>query len=152
MATIKQIVGTRTDLAFTGLNSLASATYVRNTTAYDCSTNQPIDVAIEIYITPGNAPTGNKQVLAFIQESLDGTNYRSGPSSGTTATDEPNLKFLGAVPVNTASGVQIATFSLLQALGYVPKKFYVVLKNDAGQALAASGNSASTSEISSTVA
>ena len=103
MATVKQIVGSRTSLGFTStsLSTLASATYVQNTTAYDCTTNQPMDVIVEVDVATTNSPSGNKQVVVFIQESLDGTNYRSGPTSGTTTTREPNLQQLGAMPVAT---------------------------------------------------
>jgi membrane-bound inhibitor of C-type lysozyme len=152
MATTKQIVGTRTSLAFTGttLSTLASATYVQNTTAYDCTTNQPLDVIVEVDAATTNTPAGNKQLVVFMQESLDGTNYRSGPTSGTTTTREPNLQFLGILPITTASTTEIGTFSVLQALGYVPAKFYVVIKNDLGVAL--TSGTVFTSEISSTVA
>lgn len=152
MATIKQIVGSRTSLAFTGsaLSTLASATYVQNTTAYDCTTNQPVDVIVELDVATTNTPAGNKQLVVFLQESLDGTNYRSGPTSGTSTTREPNLLFLGSVPVTTASTTEIGTFSVLQALGYIPQKFFIVVKNDLGVAL--TSGTAFTSEISSTVA
>ena len=152
MATIKQIVGTRTSLAFTStsLSALASATYVQNTTAYDCTTNQPVDVIVELDVATTNTPAGNKQLVVFLQESLDGTNYRSGPTSGTTTTREPNLLFLGSVPVTTASTTEIGTFSVLQALGYIPYKFFIVVKNDLGVAL--TSGTAFTSEITSTVA
>ena len=151
MATIKQLVGTRTSLAYnsTDLSTLASATYVRNTTAYDCTANQPVDVVVEVDVATTNTPAGNKQVSVFVQESLDGTNYRSGPSSGTTTTREPNLRLLGVVPITTTATTEIATFSVLQALGYVPAKFYVVIKNDLGVALTT--GTVWTSEISSTI-
>lgn len=131
-----QVVGTRTSLAFTGASTLASATYVRNTTAYNCSTNSPIDLIIEIDAATTNTPSGTSpQIVVFIQESLDGTNFRSGPTSGTTATRERNLKWLGVLPITTASQTEIATFSVFAALGYVPKQLYVVLKNEVGVAL-----------------
>jgi hypothetical protein len=149
MAVVKQLVGTRTSLAYTGLATLASATYVVNTTAYNCATNQPVDVIVEVDVATTNTPAGNKQVVVFIQESLDGTNYRSGPTSGTTTTDEPNLRFLGAVPMNTASVTQIGTFSIFNALGYVPANFKIVIKNDLGVAL--TSGTVFTSEISNTV-
>lgn len=152
MATIKQLVGTRTSLAFTGtaLSTLASATYVQNTTAYDCSTNQPVDVIVELDLATTNTPSGNKQAVVFIQESLDGANYRSGPTSGTTTTRESNLRFLGTVPVTTASTTEVCTFSVFNALGYIPKTFFIVIKNDLGVAL--TSGTAWTSEISNTVA
>lgn len=152
MATIKQIVGTRSSLAYSGtdLSTLASATYVANTTAYDCTTNQPLDVIIEVDLATTNTPSGNKQAVVFVQDSLDGTNFRSGPTSGTTTTREPNLRLLGTLPVTTASTTEIGTFSVAQALGYVPAKFYIVIKNDLGVAL--TSGTVWTSEISSTVA
>lgn len=152
MATVKQIVGTRTSLAFTStsLSTLASATYVQNTTAYNCATNQPLDVVVEIDAATTNTPAGNKQLVVFIQESLDGTNFRSGPTSGTTTTREPNLRFLGIIPITTASTTEIATFSIVQALGYVPNSFFIVVKNDLGVAL--TSGTMFTSEISNTVA
>ena len=152
MATVKQIVGTRTSLPFTGttLSALASATYVQNTTAYDCTTNQPMDVIVEVDVATTNTPSGNKQVVVFLQESLDGSNYRSGPTSGTTTTREGNLKLLGTMPLTTASTTEIATFSVAGALSYVPDKFFIVIKNDLGVALTSC--TAWTSEISNTVA
>lgn len=151
MSTIKQIVGTRTSLAYTGsgLSTLASATYVKNTTAYNCTTNQPLDVVVEFDVATTNTPAGNKQCVLFVTESLDGTNYRSGPTSGTTTTREPNLRFLGTVPVTTASTTEIGQFSVAAALGYVPYDFFIVVKNDLGVAL--TSGTVWTSEISYTV-
>jgi hypothetical protein len=143
-------VGARNALAYnsTDLSTLASATYVRNTTAYDCSTNQPVDVVVEVDVATTNTPSGNKQVVVFIQESLDGTNFRSGPYSGTTTTREPNLRLLGVVPLTTASTTEIGMFSVFNALGYVPDSFYVVIKNDLGVAL--TSGTVYTAEVSST--
>ena len=117
-----QVQGTRTALTSTGFSTLASATYVA-TSAYDCSVNDPYDVVVEVECATTNTPTGNKQVAVFAKESLDGTNYRSGPESGTTTTDEPNLRFLGTIPMNTASVTQRGSFSIVEAFGYVPHAF-----------------------------
>jgi len=149
MATVKQIVGTRTALTVTGLSTLASATYVQSAD-YNCTTNQPLDVIIEVDVATTNTPSGNKQVVLFLQESLDGTNYRSGPTSGTSTTDEPNLKFVGVIPLASSSVTEIATFSILQVLGYIPAHFKLVLKNDLGVALTT--GTVETAEISATVA
>lgn len=147
MTTVTQVVGTRTSLAYSGsaLSALANATYVQNTTAYDCTANDPQDVAIEVAAQVGSAPSGNKQLVVFIRESLDGTNYRSGPTSGTTTTDEPDLLWLGNVPI-LSTAAQRVTFSLFKALGYVPASFFVVIKNETGQTLSA--GTVFTSEIS----
>lgn len=151
MAIVKQPVGARTSLPFTttSLSTLAAATYVQNTTAFDCSINQPLDVVVEVDISTTNIPAGNKQVVVFISGSLDGTNYRSGPTSGTITTREANLLMLGVVPITTASTPEIGLFSIATALGFVPLKFFVILKNDLGVAL--TSGTVFTSEISSSV-
>jgi len=150
MATIKQVVGTRTALTTSALNSLASVTYVSAGTITH-NTNQPLDVLVEVTATPGTV-AGNKQLVVFAKISLDGTNFTSGPESGTTTTDEPDLFFVGTVPLNTNSTAQTKTFSLAAALGGVlPYASKIIVKNDSGAALAASGNSVYYSEISATV-
>jgi len=149
MAQIKQTVGTRTALTVTGLSTLANTTYVVSS-AYNCTTNQPLDVIVEVAVATTNTPLAwNKQMLVFIQESLDGTNYRSGPTSGTTTTDEPNLKFIGSLPVNSTSTTELATFSVAQALGYVPAYFKVVIKNETGLTL--TSGTVYTAEVQSVV-
>jgi hypothetical protein len=148
MAIAKQVVGTRTALAFTGaaLSTLASATYVSNTTAYDCTVGQPQDVILEFDFATTNTPAGNKQCVVFIQESLDGVVFRGGPSSGTDRTREPSLKFLTTVAVTVASTTDPVMVSVASLLGYVPAKFYVVVYNDMGVALTSA--TVFTSEIS----
>jgi len=147
MATIKSVQGTRTSLLT--LSTLASATYITSS-AYNCTTTGPLDVVIECEVTPGNAVAGNKQIVVFVKASLDGTNFQSGPESGTTTTDEPDLSFVGSVPVNTNSGAQRKMFSIGQALGFIPQQFKIVVKNDSGQAIAS--GTIYTAEISGTVA
>jgi hypothetical protein len=150
MATVKQVVGSRTSLTTTALNSLASATFVSAGTITH-NTNQPLDVLVEVTATPGTV-SGNKQLVVFAKISLDGTNFTSGPESGTTTTDEPDLFFVGTVPLNTNSTAQTKTFSLAAALGGVlPYASKIIVKNDSGAALNASGGSVYYSEISATV-
>ena len=151
MATVKQVVGTRTSLTTSALNSLASATFVSAGTITH-NTNQPIDVMIEVTATPGTV-SGNKQLLVYAKASLDGTNQTTGPETGTTVTDEPNLYFVGALPLNTNSTPQTRVFALAAAYGGVlPYASEIVLRNDSGAALNASGGSVYYSEISATVA
>ena len=145
MATITQIQGTRTSLTVTGLGTLASGTYVTSAT-YTANTNKPLDVIVEVECATTNTPSGSKQVAVFVKESLDGTNFRSGPESGTTTTDEPNLRPLGNIPMNSVTATQRGTFSVANALGYVPHSFKVVIKNDLGVAL--TSGAAYTAEIS----
>ena len=100
MAVITAPAGTRTSHAITGFNSLGSATYAASTASIDVSATDPIDVVVEVEATPGTV-AGSKQILVFVKVSMDNTNFSTGPESGVTATDEPNLRFLGALPVNT---------------------------------------------------
>lgn len=138
MATITAPAGTRTTLTTTALNSLGSATYV-NAGTIDVSAVDPIDMVIEVEATPGTV-SSLKQLLVFLQVSMDGTNYSTGPTSGTTTTDEPNLYRIGALVLNTNSTLQRAAFSVISVLGYVPPYCKVIVKNESGAALAASGH------------
>jgi len=136
MSDIQQVQGARTALGSTGFSSLGSGAYV-TTAAYDCTANNPHDVVVEVECATSNTPAGNKQVVVFLKESLDGANYRSGPESGTTTTDELNLRKIGNVPMNSSGVTQRATFSVREALGYRPNFFKVVLKDELGVALTA---------------
>lgn len=150
MATATMIVGARTSLTTSALDSLASATYVEVGTL-NHTTNDPIDVLLEVKVTPGTV-SSNKQVVVFLQKSLDGTNFESGPTSGTTTTDEPNLTFVGTVPCNTNSTAQTRVFSLAAACGGVlPAHSKIIVKNETGAALAASGHSVYYSEVTADV-
>lgn len=152
MATIKKPLGSRTSITTTAMNSLASGTYVVLGTITH-NTNQPVDDLIEINVTAGASVSGGKQLLVFAKQSLDGTNFTSGPESGTTATDETNLFYVGAVPLNTANGAQSGVFSLASAYdGNLPYASKLIAKNDSGATLASSGNSAYHAEVTSTVA
>lgn len=133
-----------------GLSTLASANYTV-TDVYTCNTNKPTDVVVELAVGTTNTPAGNKQVVVFIQESLDGTNFRSGPTSGSTTTDEPDLRYAGVVPCNTSStgASHIGFFSVANACGFVPYAFKLVFKNDLGVALTTA--TLVTSEISTTI-
>ena len=151
MATVKQVVGSRTSLTTSALNSLASATFVSAGTITH-NTNQPLDVLLEVTATPGTV-SGNKQLVVYAKASLDGSNQTTGPETGTTVTDEPNLYYVGTLPLNTSSTTQTKVFSLAAAYGGVlPYASEIVLRNDSGAALNASGGSVYYSEISATVA
>lgn len=147
MSSITSVVGTRTSLGTLG--TLASATYL-NVGTLTHNTNKPLDVLIEVKATPGTV-SGNKQLVVFAQRSLDGTNYESGPTSGTTTTDEPDLTYIGVVPLNSNSIAQTKVFSLASAYGgTLPYASTIVVKNDSGVALAS--GSVYYAEVSGSVA
>ena len=146
MATVTQTLGTRTNLG--SLGTLANVTYINaGTITFD--TNNPIECLLEVSATPGTV-SGNKQLVVFAQRSLDGTNFETGPSSGTTTTDEPNLTFIGVLPLATNSTLQRKTFNLAQAFGTLPYACKIICKNDSGAALAS--GSVEYSEVTTTVA
>lgn len=136
------LFGSRTAFTIT-LDSLANVTYVAATTvdlsALVGSATAPLDIIIELELTPGTV-SGNKQGLLFCQVSMDGTNFSTGPSSGTTVTDQPVLEFLGVLPLLTNSTLQRKAFSVKSKLGYIPKHIKPIVFNDSGAAIAGSGN------------
>lgn len=149
MGAVTTIQAARTALAVTGFGTLASATYVASA-AYVANTLKPQDVVVEVEAATTNVPAGNMQVAVFVKMSLDGTNFQSGPESGTATTDELDLTFIGSVPVKTATTTHRKAFSVMAALGFLPQQFKIVLKNDLGVAL--TSGAAFTAEIASNVA
>lgn len=137
MADIKSIVGAKTSLTVTGLGTLASATFVASN-ALDLTAIDPLDLFVELEVTPNGTVGSNKQVILYAKSSLDGTNYGTGAESGTTATDEPNLTLIGVVPCNSNSTQQRGTFSVASAFGGVlPPYLKFVIKNETNVALSA---------------
>jgi hypothetical protein len=135
MANITANTSSATSLTISGLSTLAAGTYAVSS-AIDLSAVDPLDVLIDITVTPGTV-TGNKQLVVFAKVSIDNTNWTSGPESGTTTTDEPNLLFIGALPLNTNSTAQRGTYSIANAVGYIPPYLKIVVKNDSGVAFTA---------------
>lgn len=154
MSTVKLAQGARTQLsgAAAALNSLASATYVvLGTITHNSSGKTPLDCFVEIAATPGTV-AGNKQLVLFAKPSLDGTNFGTGPESGTTTTDEPDLVFIGTLPLNTNATLQRKILSLAAAYGGVlPYASKLIAKNDSGAALASSGNDVYTMDVNGDV-
>ena len=146
MATVTQTVGTRTNLG--SLGTLANGTYI-NVGTITFNTNKPIECLLEVSATPGTV-SGNKQLVVFAQKSLDGANFETGPTSGTTTTDEPDLTFIGVVPLLTNSTLQRKTFNLAQVFGAMPYACKIICKNDSGAALAS--GSVEYAEVTTTVA
>jgi hypothetical protein len=144
MTTAKIIQGARNQLsgAAAALNNLANGAYaVIGTIAHNSGGKVPLDCMVELSATPGTV-SGNKQLVLFAQVSLDGSNFTTGPTSGTTTTDEANLVLIGYLPLNSSAAQQRRVFSLAQAFpGYVlPFASKLIVKNDSGAALAASGH------------
>lgn len=147
MATVTQTVGTRTNLG--SLGTLATGTYL-NVGTITFNTDNPVECLLEVSVTPGSV-SGNKQLVVFAQKSLDGTNFETGPTSGTSTTDEPNLTFIGTVSLATNATLQRTVFSLSMIFGGVlPSAAKIIVKNDSGSAI--SSGSVEYSKVTTTVA
>lgn len=135
MSTVSAVQGSRTSLTVTGLSTLAGGNYVASN-AYDCTANDPLEVLLEVALATTNAVSGGYKCDVFVVASLDGTNYSSGPTSGSTTTDEPDLHYIGSVPMKTSTTTHRRIFPVSPAFGGVlPAAFKVVVKNDVGVAL-----------------
>lgn len=130
MTTHSVVQGTRSSSILT-LGTLAAGTYITSS-AIDLGANIPLDVTFEMECDPNGTPSGNKQMVLFAKFSLDNTNYSSGPESGTTATEEADLHFVGSMPTNDTN-----THRRMFSLRGLPITRYVkiVAKNDLGVAL-----------------
>lgn len=147
MAIVKQLVGARTALSFSALPTLANGAYATSI-AKDNTANQPLDLFVELSITPGTV-AGNKQALLFGLGSLDGNaaNYQTGANS----TDAGDMTFIGALPLASSSTKQTKLFTVaLQYGGALPPFQQFVVMNDSGAAFTA--GTLFISEVSSTVA
>ena len=134
MTTFTQAQGTRSASVLT-MSTLASATFIASS-AIDLGASIPLDVTFEVECTPGSTPTGNKQLIVMAQLSLDNTTFTTGPTSGTTATNEPDLHWIGTIVCNDNT-LHRKMFSL-QGLP-TTRYLKLVVKNDMGVALS-SGN------------
>lgn len=141
--------GTSTALTITA-GSLASAA-ARSSAAATTGTSANV-TAIMLTVnvlTTATAPTGNKQVVVYGYMSEDGTNYNGASSTvdnvdGTdkalTALGSPsNLILIGTVQLNQGAVAATIreTFEVTGRCGCVPRKWGIVLYNDAGTALGA---------------
>lgn len=127
MAAITQIVGSRTSLTSSALSTLTNGSYATSD-AFNCTTDDPLDVIVEVAATPGSV-SGNKQAVVFALASLDGTNYQT----GTNSTDEAVMNYVGSLPLTSNTTLQRKMFSVAAAFGGVlPAYFKIVVKNDCG--------------------
>lgn len=126
MAILKPIYGTKTAITIS-LNGLANGS-IAVSNAIDNSTTRYQDFLIEVVISGTASSTAWLDVRLLPSE--DGTNF------GTWESAIP----LGTIDLSVSP--QTAYFSLLNALFQAPKYFKIAVKNNTGNALASSGNSA----------
>lgn len=145
MATVKQIVGSKAAITIT-LASAASTSYTTSSAVKDNTTNQPLDLFVELTITPGTV-SGNKQAILYALSSLDNSVFETGANS----TDNGVMTFLGVLPLPSSSTAQTKLFTVASRYGgSLPPYQKFVVYNDSGATF--TSGSINVSEVSSTVA
>lgn len=133
MATIElSAYGTIATALSTELNSLASGSSAI-TAALDNGTDKSIWDDLELVVTFGTAPALNAPVEVYLVPSVDGTNYGDGSS---TVLPSPNL-LVGTFLVRAVTTAQRVA---IRKVELPPGLFKYLVRNQAGQAFAASGN------------
>ena len=132
--TAHSTLGTRTSVGTLG--TLANNTYL-NVGTITFNTNTNMGCKLEVYATPGTVSGSAPQLLIFAQQSLDGTNYETGPVSSTSNTDQQNLTYLGSLPLNSNSTLQRRVIDLAASFGgSLPYSANIIVQNVSGAALA----------------
>ena len=126
MATFTQAQSARSVVL--NLGTLASGTYITSS-SIDLGPAIPLDITLEIECDPNGTPTGSRQLILFAKLSLDNVNFGSGPESGTDATNEADLHWIGTLPCNDTN-MHRKMFSL-QGLP-ISRYLKLVVKNDTG--------------------
>lgn len=140
MATVKEQFGATTALTIT-LNNLTTATGFAISNQVDNTTDLFLDVLIEILIADV-VEAGNKQILVYAIDSVDGTNWSFGNTAADALANPGALAFVGALPLNGTGPWRSRAMSLAAAFGgNVPPYWKLAVMNDAGVTLAASNNS-----------
>lgn len=153
MANINIAFGSHTAITCT-LNNLASGS-AQQSNVIDNTSNLFLDAMVVVSVSVGTvvAPAA---INVYVYGSEDGATYPNGVtgSDGAITLDNPtNLSIIGIVPVPTSTkGYTSNPISVAKAFGGVmPRKWGIVVLNNSGAALAASGNSASFSGVYATV-
>lgn len=141
------VFGASTSLAITAA-SLASAANRSSAAVTTGTSNTIVGILLTVNVlTTAVAPSGNKQIVVYGYKSEDGTNYQGNSSTtdnvdGTdkalTAIGSPSaLTLLGTIPLNQGATAVTARFvtDIVARFGTIPKKWGIVLYNDAGTAL-----------------
>ena len=139
--------GTSNSITITA-GSLASAAN-RSSAAVTTGQSQNIaQILLQVSIlTTSSAPTGNKQVLVYGYASENSSEYCGassivdnvdGTDKALTAIGAPtNLYLIGRVNLNQGTNAVTIrqVFEVTQAFGFIPRKWGIVLYNDAGVSL-----------------
>lgn len=134
MASLKYERGSSQTLMTTELNSLANGSSVVGTTEYDnsASANLYFWADFEMSVTYVTAPTNMTPVEIFIIPAENGTDYADADTS-----NPPRGLLAGAFMVRNTTATQRI---VARGLSLPAAKFKLMVRNNTGQAFAASGN------------
>ena len=135
--------GTANQIMTLTIASLANASS-RESAVVDNSVGLFMDVKVAVKVktnAAGTSATGRVDVFAY--GSADGTTY-SGGATGADAAYTGNLDqliWLGSIPAVANATTYAALFNLSRAFGYggIPAKWGIVIQNNSGAALDATG-------------
>lgn len=148
---------TKATLACTSFASLASSTttgVAATAVATTDTSNNIVDAIVQVKIAgAAHTPSATTNVLVWVIGSMDGTSFAGaqsgsiesftgGDSAETIDVDGNNMNYLGAIHMHTASVDMFSKpFSIAAAFGGVmPAKWQIVIQNQTGSNLAASGH------------
>lgn len=140
MTTIATNYGTATAIA--AASSIAAGNYDLTATTVNSRASGVADVLVDYYAVVAANPTGNKQIIVFVQGAMDSISWATLPTSATDTTHDTSMRLLGTIACNGgASSVAerpIAPFSVAAAFGGVLPAFWrIIVKNDCGVAMTA---------------
>lgn len=136
MATIRMSYSAATAITIT-INSLANGSSVTSSTVTN-AVNLYTDVLVEVIIATSTGTTAAGYCEVFVKGSIDNTDF---------ASDAADRK-IGSVATPTASTTYKLVLNVASAFGgAMPQYWQIRVRNASGNALAASGNSASYSGI-----
>ncbi len=121
-----------TTILSTELNSLANGSNSAASTAVDNSSNLDLYADFLLTVTFGTAPSAGTTCDLYVMPSLDGTTYADGGSSVIPAK---NL-YVGSFYVRNVTTAQVMALNNI----LIPQYFKLVIVNNTGQTMAASGN------------
>lgn len=123
----------RGNVLTTELNALADGSRTNQGTEIDNSSNLDKYGMLELNVTFGAAPDTNGPLHVYLITAPDGTNYGDGSSSADPGPDT----YLLTISVRAVTSAQRKMTKLFEL---PPTKFKVIMENQAGQAMSASGH------------
>ena len=116
-------------------NSLASGGFA-SLGQIDFGSAPPHECFVEVSLQASTTTTGNRQAVIWCRSSVDGTNFSVAPSS----TDSVNARLVGVVSLPDTTARRSVAMPLSPLFGgALPPKVEVYVQNDAGVALASTG-------------